>query len=631
MTPVIRQLIAFVILFLSHVVFANCTSPTGISGAINWDSTNSKMRVCAGSTWTDTISTEGAACAQTNGTITYDNSNGNLSYCYNSVSYIMKGTSVNSCSSAGKFTYDSGISTYKYCNGIDNNWYRMTASASGGTFGYMVRTSTKWPGTLGGLTGANDKCLTELTTASIYWNGKDDAGTLTAARVQAWLCDGTNCQNPKANSVYKLAAASLTGPNTSTPGGATININSSGIGPGNADNWSGATFFGSATAYWTGRAAGTATDWPDSSSATNCVGWGNGTGGNNAMTGIGSATAARWSSATAACNSSQALICMVNPDANPGIINDCSGGCTEIYLTNTSLSSWTVPADWNNSNNKIEVIGGGGGGRSGVTSTSAGGGGGGGGYAVATNVSLTPGASVSIQIGTGGTGGAAPTAGGVTRFGGTDLASSFVGVNGGSAASGASTGGTGGTVVTGTGYSGGNGGAGKSTGGGGGGGGGGAGPNGAGKNGGGPSPTGAGSGGGGNGGGTHGLAAHPSDNSISGAGGNNASFAGGGAATTANSQAGNSGTDGGGGSGCSNNAAGTHAGHGGNGIEFLSSVGSGGGGGGGCFSVNDAGNGGNGGLYGAGGGGGGSSNTSGKLNGAGGNGSQGVIRITYTP
>lgn len=69
----------------------------------------------------------------------------------------------------------------------------------------------------------------------------------------------------------------------------------------------------------------------------------------------------------------------------------------------TTGTTWTVPSDWNSSNNKIEVIGGGGsGGVSIQISNRTGTGGGGGGYAKATNVSLTPGASVTYAIGSGG-------------------------------------------------------------------------------------------------------------------------------------------------------------------------------------------------------------------------------------
>jgi hypothetical protein len=42
--------------------------------------------------------------------------------------------------------------------------------------------------------------------------------------------------------------------------------------------------------------------------------------------------------------------------------NGCPTGTTVVYLATADTSPWTVPSCWNNSNNKIEVIGAGGGG-----------------------------------------------------------------------------------------------------------------------------------------------------------------------------------------------------------------------------------------------------------------------------
>lgn len=76
-------------------------------------------------------------------------------------------------------------------------------------------------------------------------------------------------------------------------------------------------------------------------------------------------------------------------------------GSTKLWPTSkqiilTSGTSWTVPADWNSANNKIECIG------AGARNVGSGGsaGGGGGAYAPKNNLSLTPGANVSYQIGT---------------------------------------------------------------------------------------------------------------------------------------------------------------------------------------------------------------------------------------
>src|SRR6266480_183008 len=74
---------------------------------------------------------------------------------------------------------------------------------------------------------------------------------------------------------------------------------------------------------------------------------------------------------------------------------------TTIYLT--TGTTWVVPADWNNANNSIEVIGGGGGGKTAAAAQlGSGGGGGGGAYSKATNVTLTPGATVTIAVGAAG-------------------------------------------------------------------------------------------------------------------------------------------------------------------------------------------------------------------------------------
>src|SRR3989344_1680901 len=69
---------------------------------------------------------------------------------------------------------------------------------------------------------------------------------------------------------------------------------------------------------------------------------------------------------------------------------------TVIFLT--SGTSWTVPDDWNSSNNTIEVIGGGGGGPNNSASARAGAGGGGGGYSKSSNVQLTPNTTVSYSV-----------------------------------------------------------------------------------------------------------------------------------------------------------------------------------------------------------------------------------------
>lgn len=289
------------------------------------------------------------------------------------------------------------------------------------------------------------------------------------------------------------------------------------------------------------------------------------------------------------------------------------GGSNPEGAASGGPGTWTVPDDWNNASNSIEVFGGGAGGccyRPGNM------GGGGGAYSKITNLTLTPGAIISFHIGEGGK--TQLGNGGDTWF--KDTATVYAqggrGQTGGQASAGI------GTVK----YSGGQGGGGSTYGAGGGGGAGG--PNGDGAYGG----AGAGgvnaygAGGGGNSGGAPGQAV-----SAGGAGGNSFLGTGGGAHGTAwPNTSGAPGEKGGGGGGAATIDAGGDlyytgdGGKGGNGREYGRNIGSGGGGGGGgCFAQ-----GGHGGYYG--GGGGGASPFLFPM-GLGGEGAAGVIIVRYDP
>ena len=270
----------------------------------------------------------------------------------------------------------------------------------------------------------------------------------------------------------------------------------------------------------------------------------------------------------------------LNSENNTGIAFD-DGTSQQAYLL-ISGTSFTTPADWNNTSNSIYMFGGGGGGGGssvGVYGLS-GGGGGGGGFRLLSNQTLS--GAVSYAIGAGGTAGAAGTGtivtagtGGTTTWNTTNTATG----GGGGSSRGTIPQSTGGAGGTGT-YSGGAGGVGgiatgAFTSGGGGGGGcgwllgiGGAGGNGGAAD---VSSFTGGGGGGGNGGGTNG------GNAVlgvsSGAGGNNASGVGGAAAVTVSGD-GLIGTLGGGGSGAFGAGSG---GAGSAGKEILGTFGSGGG------------------------------------------------------
>lgn len=314
---------------------------------------------------------------------------------------------------------------------------------------------------------------------------------------------------------------------------------------------------------------------------------------------------------------------------------------TVIILSTTSALSqtWNVPADWNNSQNTIEMIGGGGAGSSGTESLGNNGGGGGA-YATKSNVTLTPGGTTPFFIGVAAAGGTGAGASGsdtwfisnstVLAKAGTGGTDSLTNAPGGAAAScipstGAFSGGQGGTNGAGTNNSGV-------------GGGGAAGPSGTGRAGADNSATGNNSGTGGGGGAANSATAGvTSGASAGGAGGkaqdNTAGGTGGAQAGATNPGGAGSHGSGGGGAGARTNAGTAGAGgQGGAGIEWTTAGAGGGGGGGGGRTSGVAGvtggKGGAGGLYGAGGGSGGFATTA---VGNGGDGASGVIVITYTP
>jgi len=293
----------------------------------------------------------------------------------------------------------------------------------------------------------------------------------------------------------------------------------------------------------------------------------------------------------------------------------------------TEGDTWTVPDDWTDGDNTIEVIGGGGAGRTDTTGIAGAGGGGGGAYSKSVNVDLTPGATITYNIGVGGVnssvnGGDTYVCNATSNCASIAGSAVVVGAKGGlgaTSATGAAGGASGSGFAYGTGNvknSGGNGGTGHTNSDSGGGGGGAGGPNGVGGTGGAGdndnATDGVGGGGGGNGGGAAGESGIVSD-TVRAAGGNNYLGAGGGAGGGTGD--GSTGTNGGGGSGGSDANDG---GNGSNGGEWTT-AGSGGGGGGSGDTTNTVGYGGDGGLYGAGGGGGA----------LGGRGAPGVIIITY--
>lgn len=141
---------------------------------------------------------------------------------------------------------------------------------------------------------------------------------------------------------------------------------------------------------------------------------------------------------------------------------------SQSILTATTNTTWTLPTDWNNADNKIECLGGSGGsGGIGTTTGNIAGGGGGGAYSRTVNATVSSNQTYNAGIaGTAGATGSGQVAGtgGTASFGTICVA---VGGTGGTYGGGGA-GGTGGAAASGTGtvrYSGGNGGAGAGGGG----------------------------------------------------------------------------------------------------------------------------------------------------------------------
>lgn len=229
-----------------------------------------------------------------------------------------------SCTSGleGVVRYDSTAGNLDFCDGTawqslwnSSSWPSAPAPAANG---YFVITNDTFDGNLGGLSGAHDKCLSDLQTYD--WMGKASA-TLDDGHVFAFLCySGWNCTYAADDTEYHFA---VSGDNTL--GGDTFTTNSSNEGPGFTSAWNTAGRFGTTgKQFWSGYRTGDNTWWTH----------GNGTAGNNdrrcggggaqgwdtnssAQTGTYGLTsntgAGRYRAGETGCNNALHLVCMVNP------------------------------------------------------------------------------------------------------------------------------------------------------------------------------------------------------------------------------------------------------------------------------------------------------------------------------
>lgn len=211
-----------------------------------------------------------------------------------------------SATTTGAIRFTSGgTPPWNYCNG--SAWLPFERAPD--KPGYFVQTATRWNGNLGGLTGANSKCLTELQT-TYNWRGKSSAGTLTSTRVKAFLCDGTSCNNLLPNTVYVTAKA-----NNTTDGGMAFMTDSSGQGYG-FRNYVDYFNFDATFDDWMNRGTVDNFYWSTAPAGANhCTNWSSALVGNNGLAGnAGWDDSMRWNDGTDTCNVSNYLMCIVHPE-----------------------------------------------------------------------------------------------------------------------------------------------------------------------------------------------------------------------------------------------------------------------------------------------------------------------------
>lgn len=272
----------------------NCSNPVKSEGEIIYNTTSHVAQYCNGSNWIAFGKIDPAAGG---------------------------GSCSNPTRPEGALFYNTAYHVLEFCNG--SGWQAVGGTAklvAPAGSGYFVLTKTTFSGSLGGLSGANAACLTDLTTNTGWWGyaQAQAAGQLTSSKVFAFLCDGSTCNSLQATTAYYFANS-----NDSSAGGASFITNASGNGPNDSTAWGQSDHFGgnvvgsiTLSAPWSGRGTGSVTTWPATSAVDTCTNWTTNSGAVNGQAGIvgSQANSSRWSYPTVrACNNALPLICVVNP------------------------------------------------------------------------------------------------------------------------------------------------------------------------------------------------------------------------------------------------------------------------------------------------------------------------------
>ena len=233
------------------------------------------------------------------------------------------GTSTTPCTSgvAGAIRWSSTSDLHEVCDGVEWRALLTDLLSTGGTpvtptgVGYFVLTSGTWDGNLGGMNGAADKCLADLTANN--WMGKADAttrGIIDFEHIKPFLCGGSHgCPYAVPNVAYYFAVSG-----DATKGGAFFTATSAGNGPNDASAWSGSTYFDGTKDFWSGNNNANGNSLFGNSAGTptviRCNGWISNSAAHGGTIGLSTATTSgRWASTTPTCDNTKRLVCFVHP------------------------------------------------------------------------------------------------------------------------------------------------------------------------------------------------------------------------------------------------------------------------------------------------------------------------------
>ena len=312
-----RRLSVLVFLFLASPSFAALPGDVcSVAGALQRD--GGLTIVCDGANW------QAVSDIENTGRIIFNSNAAAQAPVHVEGEVIIKDSGLVCAAAAeGAIRYNSSQKRHEYCDG--SNWvlFRATFTDSAPPpepppgDGYFVMSAGTWDGNLGGIAGADAKCLADLQANN--WMGKSGA-TVDAAHVKAFLCaHGSQCNDPMGDVRYNFAVSGQP-----TIGGAFFDANINGQGPGNTFTWSGTNYFGLGYTYWANRNDASTSLWntlssnpdPDTtdSDSARCQRFTSASVTDTGRVGESlQSTAGRWDFATHTCDTLHRLICMVHP------------------------------------------------------------------------------------------------------------------------------------------------------------------------------------------------------------------------------------------------------------------------------------------------------------------------------